>query len=95
MTNQDQLRCCIIKELMTNMYLDIEEVEETFEIDFRQAFAEELEELKTFVDDGLLTITDRTIQIQPNARLFVRNICMVFDEYMKKHREAERFSKVI
>lgn len=95
MTNQDQLRGTIIKELMTNMYLDIEEVEELFEIDFKQVFADELNELKTFVDDDLLYISDRTIQIKPNARLFVRNICMVFDEYMKRHRELQRFSKVI
>lgn len=95
MSNQDQLRGTIIKELMTNMYLDIEELEETFEIDFKHVFAHELAELKTFVDDDLLYISDRTIQVKPNARLFVRNICMVFDEYMQKHREAQRFSKVI
>ena len=99
MSSQDQLRGFIIQELMTNMMLDINEVEELFEIDFRAEFTSEIQQLQSFVEDGLLTITGNKIEVQPHARLFVRNICAAFDEYLQRHafkeeQQVEWFSKV-
>jgi oxygen-independent coproporphyrinogen-3 oxidase len=45
--------------------------------------------------DGLLEQDDSHITILPAGRLLVRNICMVFDRYLRKKDETRRFSRVI
>ena len=35
------------------------------------------------VTDGLLIITPRALDVTPVGRMFVRNICMVFDQYLR------------
>ena len=45
-------------------------------------------------DDGLLELKDRRIEVLPRGRLLIRNICMVFDRYLRESRD-QRFSKVI
>ncbi len=94
LTADDKLRRTVITQLMCNFYLDIPSVETEYKIDFKQYFAYELQELAKQQEDGLLTITANRIQILPVGRLLIRNICMNFDIYLRKHKE-QRFSKVI
>jgi len=35
------------------------------------------------VADGLVTVQRERIDVQPIGRMFVRNICMVFDRYLR------------
>ena len=58
-------------------------------------FAEDLPLLKTFIEDGLVENTADFIKVDQKARLLIRNICMGFDAYMKKHVNQQRFSRVI
>jgi oxygen-independent coproporphyrinogen-3 oxidase len=44
-------------------------------------------------DDGLLKIYPDRLEVQPAGRLLVRNICMVFDRYLKE--SGTSFSRVI
>jgi len=44
--------------------------------------------------DGLLEVTDAGIQVLPVGRMLIRNICMVFDAYLKQ-AGGQRFSRVI
>ncbi|HDK38080.1 MAG TPA: coproporphyrinogen III oxidase, partial [Thiolapillus brandeum] len=46
------------------------------------------------VGDGLLEINDAGIQVMPVGQMLIRNICMVFDAYLKDSK-GQRFSKVI
>jgi len=46
-------------------------------------------------DDGLLSLDKEMIRVQPAGRLLVRNICMVFDRYLKGNKGSYTFSKVI
>jgi oxygen-independent coproporphyrinogen-3 oxidase len=46
-------------------------------------------------DDGLLRIDRDTLQVLPAGHLLVRNICMVFDHYLRGNGGGHRFSKVI
>ena len=43
---------------------------------------------------GLLEINEQGIYVTPGGQLLIRNICMVFDVYLKQHA-GQRFSKVI
>jgi oxygen-independent coproporphyrinogen-3 oxidase len=44
--------------------------------------------------DGLLTLSSERIQVADAGKLLIRNICMVFDRYLRE-KQNQRFSKVI
>ena len=85
----------VIQELMCNLYLDKQVINEKYNIDFDDYFAEDLPLLATFIDDGLLENNVKYIKVEQKARLLIRIICMSFDAYMKKHINQQRFSRVI
>lgn len=95
LNTDDVIRGYVIKSLMCNLYLDKKEVNKAFNIDFDQYFAEDIPSLTTFINDGLLENSANEIIVAPKARLLIRNICMTFDAYMKKHLNQQRFSRVI
>ena len=95
LTQDDLLRQCIINALMCHFELFMEPVEIAFLISFENYFARELEELKKMQDDGLLTLGDRWLSVTPKGRLLIRNICMVFDKYLRADSESKRYSRVI
>jgi oxygen-independent coproporphyrinogen-3 oxidase len=45
--------------------------------------------------DGLLELDEDTLQVLPSGRLLVRNICMVFDRYLRESGKRNQYSKVI
>lgn len=91
----DLLRREIITLLICNFVLDIRALEKKWRFSFAQRFEKELAELKKMQDDGLLSIDEEMIRVQPAGRLLVRNICMVFDRYLKGNSGSHTFSKVI
>ena len=94
--NQDDIiRGEVIRELMCNLHCDKTAINEKYNIDFDQYFAADLPLLDTFINDGLVTNTDKAVHVDQKARLLIRNICMSFDAYMKKHVSQQRFSRVI
>jgi len=91
----DILRREVITQLICNFYLKAEDVENQFNIEFKTYFATELEELQSMAKDGLIVVDEKnTIRIEPAGRLLIRNVCMVFDKYLRQSGE-QRFSKVI
>jgi oxygen-independent coproporphyrinogen-3 oxidase len=90
----DRLRREIITRLICHFRLDFAVVEAAYGIVFRDVFAAELEALKTMQADGLMTIDERQIVVTPAGKLLIRNICMVFDRYLRE-QPAQRYSKVI
>ncbi|WP_457675200.1 oxygen-independent coproporphyrinogen III oxidase [Thiolapillus sp.] len=94
LSRDDELRRDVITRLICNFALDFAAVEQQWDIDFRDYFASELERLAGMVGDGLLEIHDSGIQVLPVGRMLIRNICMVFDAYLKDAK-GQRFSKVI
>lgn len=93
--DDDVLRGEVIRELMCNLYLDKTKINEKYNINFDDYFAEDLPLLDTFIDDGLVANTTQSITVNQKARLLIRIICMSFDAYMKKHINQQRFSRVI
>ena len=97
----DRLRRYVITALMCAFRLDFADVETRFGIDFRSTFAQELEELRALEDDGLVVLGDDRIDVVGAGRLFVRNVCMVFDAYLRQRlAESEasarpRFSRTV
>jgi oxygen-independent coproporphyrinogen-3 oxidase len=64
-------------------------------IDFDDYFATELRELESFAESGLLAFDGPWIVVTPKGRMLIRNICMVFDKYLRHEVETRRYSRVI
>ena len=96
----DVVRRHIITNLMCNFHLDVREVERLFDLSFAGTFARELSEL-TGPDSpaahGLIEVTRETIEVTALGRRFVRNVCMVFDRYLRAKATQERpvFSRTV
>ena len=92
----DLLRRAVIQMLMCNFELSVSALEVAYPIRFRSYFASELERLREFEEEGLLTIDDDWVAVSRRGRLLIRNICMVFDRHL--HRGTQhplRFSRTI
>ncbi|OQK15637.1 coproporphyrinogen III oxidase [Methyloprofundus sedimenti] len=90
---EDQLRRAVITQLICHFSLSFSDIERIYNIDFKHYFSSELSALKIMRDDGLLVMNDDGIQVLAVGRLLIRNICMIFDAYLKSN--TEQFSKVI
>lgn len=98
--NQDDvIRREVIMRLMCNFYLDLGEIESRFEIDFASYFATELAELAEDdgpVSHGFLKMEADHLEVVGDGRLFIRNICMVFDRYLRTKKPGQRmFSRTV
>jgi len=94
LSDDDLLRQKVISELICHFELHFASIEKSFGIEFSKYFATELEEFKTMQNDGLLSVDSEQIIVNPNGRLLIRNICMVFDKYLRQTTK-QSFSKVI
>ena len=89
----DLLRREVISQLICHFRLDFSAIEQGFDIVFDRYFPSELEALAQMQEDGLLSVSDRGIEVAPAGMLLIRNICMVFDAYLNQRQQ--RYSKVI
>ena len=94
LSDDDILRREVITQLICNFELNRDEIAAKYAIDFDSYFAQELVDLSVMVDDGLVTVDEHMISVLPQGRLLIRNICMVFDIYLR-NKQTQRFSKVI
>lgn len=92
---EDEIRRNLIIDLFCNFYLDKKDFSEKWRIDFDQKFASELKRLEPMQDDGLVNLSKQTIEITPLGHAFIRNVCMVFDEYLEQNAEERRYSQTI
>ena len=95
---EDRLRRTVIMELICNMHLDLDDCDIPGGTSFWQHFADEAEPLQRMADDGLLEIGKGSIRVTERGRPFLRNICMVFDQYLGSRGDAAnapRYSAVI
>jgi oxygen-independent coproporphyrinogen-3 oxidase len=72
----DRLRRSIIERLMCDFAVDLN--------GFARSLAAELEALERFQADGLLTVDDGLIRVEPAGRPLIRTICAVFDAHLQR-----------
>ena len=94
LSSDDLLRREIITQLICHFELDLTAIQARHSILFSDYFRTELAELEFMQGDGLLTLDTHSIRVLPAGKLLIRNICMVFDRYLRSQRN-QRFSKVI
>jgi len=71
------------------------EIEEEFNLGFDEYFPDELERLKPLAADGLVLLSPDSISVTSLGRIFIRNVAMVFDTYLRKPKEKPLFSKTL
>lgn len=91
----DLVRREIIQALMCHFEIAKATFETEFKINFDTYFSTELKELVEYEAEGLLIISPQLISVTPKGRMLIRNICMVFDKYLRTKQEHARYSKVI
>ncbi|CAK0768057.1 coproporphyrinogen III dehydrogenase [Gammaproteobacteria bacterium] len=90
----DLARRDAITDLICHFRLDYAKMARNHGIHCSDYFAGEISELAAMEADGLLSLSADGIIIQPRGKLLIRNICMVFDRYLR-HQAQRRFSRVI
>ena len=95
LSRDDILRRSVIMALMCQGEVLFESIELAHLIDFRQYFAAEMEQMREMQRQGLVSISDSSIQVTPLGWFFVRGVAMVFDKYLQADRTRARFSKII
>jgi len=97
--DDDKLRREVITRLMCTFHLDIPEIEERHRINFQRYFAQDLAALSAPggpVAHGFLEIHRDHLDVVGDGRLFVRNVCMAFDRYLRaKNLEKPTFSRTV
>ncbi|MBN1550576.1 oxygen-independent coproporphyrinogen III oxidase [bacterium] len=95
LSDEDLIRRDLILELFCNFHLDIPNFESRHQLNFETHFRKELASLKGFISDDMLRINKHSLSVSPLGRYFIRNICMVFDQYITSETNKTRYSKTL
>lgn len=80
----DRIRREAIMQIMCDTELNIESFSRKWLIDFNDYFSDALVELRSLEEDGLVEISSEKIRVTEIGHIFLRNIAMPFDAYLKK-----------
>lgn len=84
MTSDDLVRRGVVFDLICNQSLDFSRIGERYNLDFKQYFHDELEDLKRkFLTSGFIEYTTDELKITYRGRFFLRNIAKTFDKYWR------------
>jgi oxygen-independent coproporphyrinogen-3 oxidase len=97
LSQDDELRREVIGRLLCHTVIFKREIDREFGISFDEYFAMELEGLADPRDEGLVSITAEEIRVTPLGRIFIRNIAMAFDRYLREQQRDQKplFSKTL
>jgi len=95
LTADDQIRQWVIHSLMCHFSVKRQAFSVKFGVEFDEYFKEEQEHLQNCIEDGLLRKTDDGYEATEMGRLFIRNVCMGFDWYLRQKGSHQRFSKTV
>ena len=94
LSREDQIRRDLITRVMCDLELDIPAFESAWGVSFAEHFAESLKELEPLAADGFVRVGSDRITVTDLGRLFLRNIAMCFDAYLKQvPAEQMRYSR--
>ncbi|PKM19617.1 MAG: oxygen-independent coproporphyrinogen III oxidase [Gammaproteobacteria bacterium HGW-Gammaproteobacteria-15] len=94
LNSDDKLRAALISQLICHFELNVETFSRQWHLrGFWQYFAEALQRLQPFMEDGLVEVYAERIKVTDAGRLWVRSICACFDAYLAQGQQ--RYSKVV
>ncbi len=95
-TLDDRIRRDAIVTIMSDLELDKAQFSRQWKIEFDTYFAEAIADLAEMQADGLIEINPALIRVTETGRMFLRNIAMCFDAYLKQPIEIKpRYSRTL
>ncbi|HTV57425.1 MAG TPA: oxygen-independent coproporphyrinogen III oxidase [Verrucomicrobiae bacterium] len=97
LSQDDRIRRAVIGRLLCHTVIFKHELENEFGIGFDGYFAAELAQLEQFRAEGLVTLPPGEIRVTPLGRIFIRNVAMAFDRYLREQQMDKKplFSKTL
>jgi oxygen-independent coproporphyrinogen-3 oxidase len=92
---EDRARAQIIQQIMCLGYIDIRRIETEFGVIFREHFAVEMSRLQDMELDGLVAIFPERVELSAAGHFLMRNVAMVFDEYLAARNQDRPLSRVV
>jgi len=83
LSNDDRRRRSVITDLMCNFWVDLGD-------DGLNYFEPELDDLRRLEREGLLRLSGSEVELTSLGRVFVRNVAMVFDTYLRRAANAPK-----
>ena len=81
-SDDDKIRARIIHQIMCGYRLAKSEIEREFDIDFDVRYGDALARLGPLAADGMIELNDDGFELTSWGRVFVRNVCMLFDAHL-------------
>ncbi len=96
-SRDDMIRREAISGIMCDLELDKAKFGGQWNIDFDTFFADALDDLKDLAADGLIALEPGIIRVTETGRIFLRNIAMPFDAYLRQQttETKPRYSKTL
>ncbi|MCW5695117.1 MAG: oxygen-independent coproporphyrinogen III oxidase [Bauldia sp.] len=79
--DDDRVRRDIIERLMCDLRVDLDDTARRWNVD-RASFDDDIAALGPLVDDGLVRLSGRRVEVDPSARSLVRSVAATFDRYL-------------
>jgi oxygen-independent coproporphyrinogen III oxidase len=98
LTQDDELRYAVIMALMCQGWASYSTINQAHQIDFKDYFSQEIQQLQPLQDDGLVQVNFDGIRVTHLGWYAVRAIAMVFDKHLQQAVQGEavmNYSKVI
>lgn len=97
LSQDDLIRRAVIGRILCHTIVLKKELEQEFGIPFDEYFAAELEQLEAFRTEGLVMLLPGEIRVTPLGRIFIRNVAMAFDRYLREQQMDQKplFSKTL
>jgi oxygen-independent coproporphyrinogen-3 oxidase len=95
LNQDDQIRQWVINSLMCQFQVDKQLFLDKFESTFEDYFKEEAKHIHNCVEDGLIEENSKQIQVTDLGKIFIRNVCMGFDYYLRQKNGTQRFSRTV
>ncbi|MDE2222823.1 MAG: oxygen-independent coproporphyrinogen III oxidase [Candidatus Omnitrophica bacterium] len=95
LSRDDQARQWVINSLMCQFQADKKLFSDKFASKFEDYFVQEQQHIRDCVEDGLILEDGQRIVVTDLGKIFIRNVCMGFDYYLRQKDAHRRFSRTV
>ena len=95
LSEDDMIRRWTINSLMCRLAVDKNVFQEKFQASFDQYFKEEQGHIRWCVDNDLIGLNNGRVEVLDLGKIFIRNVCMGFDYYLRQKEAHQKFSRTV
>jgi oxygen-independent coproporphyrinogen-3 oxidase len=95
LSSDDIIRQWTINRLMCQFEVNKQAFFERFGFEFEDYFSQEADHIQNCIEDGLLKENYEGIKVTDLGKIFIRNVCMGFDWYLRQKDGHKRFSRTV